>query len=66
MTETWEIILAVIIVGLSIVMPIYYSQKRKKETQQKNEMIERMQIREYGRKINEETRLKNKEKKINN
>ena len=66
MTETWNIILAVIIVGLSIVMPIYYSQKRKKETQQKNEMIERMQIREYGRKINEETRLKNKEKKINN
>ena len=58
--------MAVIIVGLSIVMPIYYSQKRKKETQQKNEMIERMQIREYGRKINEETRLKNKEKKINN
>lgn len=66
MTETWNIILALIIVGLSIVMPIYYSQKRKKETQQKNEMIERMQIREYGRKINEETRLKNKEKKINN
>ena len=65
MIETWKIILAVIIVGLSIVMPIYYSQKQKKEKQQKNEIIERMQIREYGRKINEETRLKNKEKKIN-
>lgn len=66
MIEEWKIILAVLILGLSIFMPIYYSQKRKKETQQKNEMIERMQIREYGRKINEETRLKNKEKKINN
>ena len=65
MIEAWKIILAVIIVGLSIVMPIYYSQKQKKEKQQKNEIIERMQIREYGRKINEETRLKNKEKKIN-
>lgn len=58
----WQIILAIIIVGLSIVMPIYYSQKRKKENQTKQEAIERMQIREYGRKINDETRAK---KKIN-
>ena len=28
--ETWQIILAIIIVGLSIVMPIYYSYKKKK------------------------------------
>ena len=54
----WQIILAIIIVGLSIVMPIYYSQKRKKENQTKQEAIERMQIREYGRKINDETRAK--------
>ena len=54
----WQIILAIIIVGLSIVMPIYYSQKRKKENQTKQEAIERMQIREYGRKINEETRAR--------
>ena len=57
MIETWQIILAIIIVGLSIVMPIYYSKKRKNKTQQE-EAIERMQIREYGRKINDETRAK--------
>ena len=56
----WQIILAIIIVGLSIVMPIYYSQKRKKENQTKQEAIERMQIREYGRRINDETRAKKK------
>jgi len=57
MIETWQIILAIIIVGLSIVMPIYYSNQRKNKTQQE-EAIERMQIREYGRKINDETRAK--------
>ena len=57
MIETWQIILAIIIVGLSIVMPIYYSRQRKNKTQQE-EAIERMQIREYGRKINNETRAK--------
>ena len=61
--STWQIIISIIIVLLSILMPIYYSQKRKKEEQQKDEMIERMQIREYGRKINDETRLKKREKK---
>ena len=53
----WQIILAIIIVGLSIVMPIYYSKQRKNKAQQ-DEAIERMQIREYGRKINDETRAK--------
>ena len=57
--ETWQIILAIIIVGLSIIMPIYYSNQRKK-AKQEEETIERMQIREYGRKINEETRNKHK------
>jgi protein involved in sex pheromone biosynthesis len=57
MIETWQIILAIIIVGLSIVMPIYYSKQRKNKAQQE-EAIERMQIREYGRKINDETRAK--------
>ena len=57
MIETWQIILAIIIVGLSIVMPIYYSRQRKNKAQQE-EAIERMQIREYGRKINNETRAK--------
>ena len=58
--ETWQIILAIIIVGLSIIMPIYYSNQRKKKAKQEEETIERMQIREYGRKINEETRNKGK------
>ena len=35
MTSSWQIILAVIIVGLSIVMPIYYSYQRKKKAQLK-------------------------------
>ena len=39
MIEEWKIILAVLIVGLSIVMPIYYSQKRKKRdtTEKRND-----------------------------
>jgi uncharacterized protein YpmB len=61
--NNWQIILAIIIVGLSIIMPIYYSQKRKKENQSKEEAIERMQIREYGRKINDETRANQKKNK---
>ena len=57
--ETWQIILAIIIVILSIVLPIYYSRKKKIENKIKeSEAIERMQIREYGRQINEETRAK--------
>ena len=58
--ETWQIILAIIIVGLSIIMPIYYSNQRKKKAKQEEEAIERMQIRKYGRKINDETRNKHK------
>tara|TARA_A100001011_G_C14019031_1_gene718626 strand:+ start:539 stop:727 length:189 start_codon:yes stop_codon:yes gene_type:complete len=60
---TWQIILAIIIVGLSIVMPIYYSSQKKKKNEAKEkegQVIERMQIREYGRNINEETRRKQK------
>ena len=57
--ETWQIILAIFIVILSIVLPIYYSRKKKTEDKIKeSEAIERMQIREYGRQINEETRAK--------
>ena len=59
--ETWQIILAIFIVILSIVLPIYYSRKKKIEDKIKeSEAIERMQIREYGRQINEETRAKRK------
>ena len=52
----FDILITVIIVGLSIVMPIYYSRKKKKK--QTSEVMERMLIREYGRKINEKTRNK--------
>ena len=48
--ETWQIILAVIIVGLSVVMPIYYSYKKKKLAQQLKEgreVTEREKIRVY-------------------
>ena len=51
---TWQIILAIIIVGLSIVMPIYYSSKKKKKQQQE----ELNKIKAYGESINEQTRNK--------
>ena len=59
MTDS-QIILAIVIVGLSIVMPIYYSYKRKKAkaAERSAEALERMQIREYGRNINEEARAR--------
>ena len=58
--QNWQIILAIVIVGLSIVMPIYYSYKRKKAkaAERSAEALERMQIREYGRNINEEARAR--------
>ena len=49
---TFQIIIAVIVVGLSIIMPLYYSYKRKK----KEQAIEHQKIKEYGEKINQETR----------
>ena len=65
--ENWQIILAIIIVGLSIVMPIYYSYKRKNEKrkfEQKlkegREVSEREKIRVYVDSINDKFRNKNK------
>tara|TARA_E500000178_G_scaffold306862_2_gene319374 strand:+ start:198 stop:386 length:189 start_codon:yes stop_codon:yes gene_type:complete len=61
--ETWQIILAIIIVGLSIVMPIYYSYKKKKLAQQLKEgreVTEREKIRVYMDSINQKFRDKNK------
>ena len=55
MIENWQIILAILIVGLSIVMPIYYSHQKKKKAQQE----ELNKIKVYGEKINEQTRNKN-------
>ena len=61
--ETWQIILAIIIVGLSIVMPIYYSYKKKKLAQQLKEgreVTEREKIRVYMDGINQKFRNKHK------
>ena len=54
--NTYQIILAIIIVGLSIIMPIYYSSKKKKEAQN----IELQKIKMYGERINQFTRNKDK------
>ena len=53
--ENWQIILAIVIVGLSIIMPIYYFYQKKKENQQ----AEHDKIRAYGENINQQTRDKN-------
>ena len=63
MTSSWQIILAVIIVGLSILMPIYYLYKKKKLAQQLKEgreVTEREKIRVYIDNINEKYRAKHK------
>ena len=61
--ETWQIILAIIIVGLSIVLPIYYSYKKKKlarQLKEGREVTEREKIRVYMDNINEKFRAKHK------
>ena len=61
--ETWQILLAIIIVGLSIVMPIYYSYKKKKlerELKEGREVTEKEKIRVYLDNINEKFRAKHK------
>ena len=58
MVTTWQIILAIIIVGLSIIMPIYYSYQNKKNSKKESEPLENTQIKDYIHKINEKTRNK--------
>ena len=61
--ETRKIILAIVIVGLSIVMPIYYSYKKKKLAQQLKEgreVTEREKMRVYMDSINQKFRDKHK------
>ena len=61
--ETWQIILAIIIVGLSILMPIYNSYKKKKlerELKEGREVTEKEKIRVYLDNINEKFRAKHK------
>ena len=54
MVENWQIVLAIIIVGLSIVMPIYYSHHKKEESSARRAN----KIKIYGESINEQTRRK--------
>ena len=65
--DTWQIILAIIIVGLSIIMPIYYSYKKKTERRRLEdelkdgrEVSEREKIRVYVDSINDKFRNKHK------
>ena len=65
MAENWQILLAIIIVGLSIVMPIYYSYQKKIEKQKVEqalkhgrEVAEGEKIRVYLNQINETFRKK--------
>ena len=62
-----EIILVVIIVGFSIIMPIYYSYKKnkkkrkiEKQLQESRYVSEKEKIRVYLDKINETTRAKHR------
>ena len=59
----WQIILALVIVGLSIIMPIYYSLKKKKLAQQlkeRRQVSEREKIRVYIDQINQQSRDRNR------
>jgi preprotein translocase subunit SecG len=60
MVTIWQIILAIIIVGLSIIMPIYYSYQNKKNSKKESVSLENNQIKDFVNKINEETRNKKK------
>ena len=67
MVENWQIFLAIIIVGLSVVMPIYYSYQKKIEKQKVEqalkhgrEVAEGEKIRVYLNQINETFRKKRK------
>jgi preprotein translocase subunit SecG len=60
MVTIWQIILAIIIVGLSIIMPIYYSYQNKKNSKKESVSLENNQIKDFVNKINDETRNKKK------
>ena len=61
--DIWQIILALVIVGLFIIMPIYYSLKKKKLAQQlkeRRQVSEREKIRVYIDQINQQSRDRNR------
>ena len=50
--DIWQIILAIVVVGLSIIMPIYYSSEKKK-----NEQLKKLEkIKKYGETFKKFTR----------
>ena len=53
--DTWQIILAIVIVGLSTIMPIYYSSEKKKKEQLK----ELEKIKKYSETMKQFIRDKN-------
>ena len=59
MFTTWQIILTITIVSLSIMMPIYYSYQ-KKNLKKESEPLQDTQIKDFINKINKETRNKKK------
>ncbi|WP_440908720.1 hypothetical protein [Candidatus Pelagibacter sp.] len=54
--DTWQIILTIIIVSLSVAMPIFYSLQKKKREQEE----ELQKIKNYGEQINNQTRIHKK------
>ncbi len=56
MITIWQIILTIIIVGLSIIMPIFYSYQNQKKLKKENKPLENNKIKDYVNKINAETR----------
>ena len=60
MVTTWQIILTIIIVGLSIIMPVYYLYQNKKNSKKESVSLESNQIKDFVNRINEETRNKKK------
>ena len=61
--ENWQIIITIIIVGLSVLLPVYYSLKKKKYEQklkEGREVSEKEKIRVYLDNINEKFRAKHK------
>ena len=64
MVTTSEIVLAISIVSLSVVMPIYDYYQRKKNPKQDSKLTDNPEIKNYIDKINEITRKKYKCKNV--
>ena len=60
MSEKFLILIIPIKIILIYIVVAYFRKKKLRDFEKSSEAIERMQIREYGRKINEETRNKGK------